>query len=486
MTRNIRRSGRATFWLVSITALGLLLFGVMFYFLGPLEDEKAPLTFRLQTGDLRVSVLEQGTLESSNNTEIKCQIRGYSTVTYVIPSGTYVNQGDVLVRLDTKRLEDQIGKFTTDAHVARATYERTKADVASAEIAIDAYLKGEYLNRRKALVQAQAIANNALKEAQRSLGEAQRLFRSGYVSNFELEAADFNVQFARLESEIRERAIHVLDKYTKKMRLETLNGNLKGLKSKLKADEAGLRLDESRRDRAIAERKYCEIIAERDGLVIYPSAAEWKSSPDIVEGATVRKDQILLLMPDLSKMQVKVGIHESSVDSIRPQMPVEITLPDAGEVIQGHVKSVANVARPAGWWTGNMVKYDTVVQLQDSSKLKPGMSVEVEILVKQLKDQILVPVAAVVEIQSETFCWVKSNGSFQRRRFDAGDSNDVFVVAKSGLDPGDEVVLDPLNVIDENPSMILPAEEYSNGPMEDESTRKKSAALAIAQGGVDG
>ena len=45
-------------------------------------------------------------------------------------------------------------------------------------------------------------------------------------------------------------------------------------------------------------------------MVIYPSAAAHKTTPDITEGATVRKDQVLLLMPDLDKMQVKVGIHE--------------------------------------------------------------------------------------------------------------------------------------------------------------------------------
>ena len=89
------------------------------------------LTHRVQLGDLVVSVMEQGTVESSNNTEIKCQVRGYSTVIEVVDGGTIVEPGDVLVRLDTKRLEDEIGKATTDAHTAKADLERTKADVAN-------------------------------------------------------------------------------------------------------------------------------------------------------------------------------------------------------------------------------------------------------------------------------------------------------------------------------------------------------------------
>ena len=59
------------------------------------------LTHTIERGDLVVTVTEQGTLESSNNTEIKCKVRGWSLVTWVIDGGTMVREGDVLVRLDT-------------------------------------------------------------------------------------------------------------------------------------------------------------------------------------------------------------------------------------------------------------------------------------------------------------------------------------------------------------------------------------------------
>ena len=44
----------------------------------------AALTHTITRGDLVVTVTEQGTLESSNNTEIKCKVRGWSLVTWVI------------------------------------------------------------------------------------------------------------------------------------------------------------------------------------------------------------------------------------------------------------------------------------------------------------------------------------------------------------------------------------------------------------------
>ena len=111
------------------------------------------------------------------------------------------------------------------------------------------------------------------------------------------------------------------------MQLETLQGNKTASESKLAADQAGLAMEIKRRDRAAQELEDCVIRAEKSGLVIYPSAASWKSTPDITEGATVRKDQVLLLMPDLSQMQVKLGIHESVIDRVRPGLKAIVTLP---------------------------------------------------------------------------------------------------------------------------------------------------------------
>ena len=103
-----------------------------------LREPRAKLTHTITRGDLAVTVTEQGTLESSNNTEIKCKVRGFSTVTWVIPAGTVVKPGDDLVRLDTKLIEEQYSLTKTNTFVATATRERSKANVAIAEIAIDA------------------------------------------------------------------------------------------------------------------------------------------------------------------------------------------------------------------------------------------------------------------------------------------------------------------------------------------------------------
>jgi len=199
-------------------------------------------------------------------------------------------------------------------------------------------------------------------------------------------------------------------------------------------------MDAARRDLALEELKHCVVKAERSGLVIHPSAARWRNAPEIAEGATVHKDQVLLLMPDLSKMQVKVGILESVVDRIKPGMAARVTLPN--RTLNGEVSSVASVTRPAGWWTGNVVKYDTLIKLPSVKGLKPGLSAEVEVIIVRHEDVLTIPVAAVVETADGDFCRVKTAEGIKRRSLRLGDTNDVFTVVRAGLKEGDEIVLD--------------------------------------------
>ncbi len=417
------------------------------------QETGPKLTHTITRGDLVVSVTEQGTLESSNNTEVKCRVRGYNTVIWVVEGGTEVEIGDELVRLDTKRIEDAISLQTTNAHTAKATFEESKAEVAKAEIAIDAYLKGTYLSNLQGLETALVIDRENLVAALNILAYSERLFKRGYVTELEVEGNRFTVTQAALELKVKQTRRTVLEEYTKKMRMETLNGNLIASRSKLEADEAGLEMDEGRRDLALEELEYCVVKAERSGLVIYPSAAKWKETPDITEGATVRKDQVLLLMPDLTKMQVKVGIHESIVDHIKPGMVARVTLPE--KTLDGRVGSVASVTRPAGWWTGNVVKYDTIIELPSVDGLKPGMSAEVEVIMDRHEDVLKIPVAAVVETAEGDFCWVKTPEGTKRRRLELGDTDDSFVVVKAGLEEGAEVALNPLAFIEEAQSEVL-------------------------------
>ena len=406
---------------------------------------------------LEVTITEQGTVQSAENTEIKCRVRGFSTVTYIIDAGTEVKEGDVLVRLDTKRVEDAISKHTTESHTARATLEESIANLNQRLLAEDAYLEGEYKTRLQKLERQLKVARTNLETAETHLANSRSMFNRGFVTLLEVESNEFTVTRAKLELEVIETDLRVLDKYTRNMRLETIRGQLAAAKSKKEADQSGLAMDEGRRDRAIRELEYCVIKAAKAGLVIYPSSAAWKDTPDVTVGAGVRRDQTLLLMPDLSKMQVKVGIHESMIARVHVGMEAKVTL--ANSVLDGKVSSVASVARPAGWWTGNVVKYDVIIDVPPMDDLKPGMTAEVDLLLASYEDVVSIPVASITQTEEGCFCWLKRGDEFVRAPIILGDGNDIFLVVQQGLELGDEVALSPQAVMADRDETFKPLEE---------------------------
>ncbi|MCP4262574.1 MAG: HlyD family efflux transporter periplasmic adaptor subunit [Planctomycetes bacterium] len=410
-------------------------------------------TYTITRGDLIVTIMEQGTLESAENTEIKCRVRGQNTIIWVIESGSVVEPGDELVRLDTLAIEDAIAERTKYAHLTRSGAERAKANLARAELAIPEYLEGRYRNQLMNLEKNLVIAKSNQLTAQNMLTHAETMAQRGYVSGLELQEKRFEVTQAKLHVDITQTQINELTRFTKAMELERLQGNLNATRARYAAEAERAQMDAARRDLALTELEHCVIRAERAGLVIYPRAKEWKRTPDIEEGATVHQDQILLLMPDLSRMQVRVGMHESIVDRIKPGMSALITIP--GQTIEGKVASVAPVTRPAGWWTGNVVKYDTIIQLPSTPGLKPGMSAKVEIILDRYVDILTIPITAVVETAQGAFCWIKTDEGTKRRSLELGDTNDNFAQVLTGLQTGEEVVLDALTSVEEAQILAL-------------------------------
>lgn len=405
------------------------------------------LTHEVTRGDVRVTLTEQGVLTSTDNTEIKCKVRGRNTVTWVIPSGSMVEKGDVLVRLDTKVIEESLSLQKTNVFEATATLAETEQNLAQINLSIAAYESGSYLERLNTKQTEVVIAESNYASALKLYGHSKLLFKRGYVTELELESNAFTVTQADLELKVKQTELFVLKEYTKALELERMRGNLAGSTSKYAADQAGLQTDIARRDRAKVELENCTILAPKSGLVIYPTAAAWKDTPDVAEGVGVSHDQVLLIMPVLDTMQVQIGIHEAVVDTVRPGLPATITLPD--DVVDAKVTEVANIARPLGSWSSNVVKYETVIELPTTRGLKPGMSAGVEILIATHKAALSVPVSAVVDTSTGTFCWVSAPNGPKKQQVILGDSNEIFVVVVQGLKEGDKVFLHPLADVEE-------------------------------------
>jgi len=405
------------------------------------ESVNPRLTHTIARGDLVVTVTSQGLVESSENTEIKCQVRGRNAVLWIVESGTTVEVGDELVRIDSLFLQEQIDERTKYANWSQSAADRSAATVAQATLAVLEYDQGRYVYEVMSLEKNLVIAEAALKTAENRLSHTKVMARSNYISELEVEEKTFAVQQAKLSVELKRTQLDVLKRFTKKEQSQTLSGELKAIKATHQANAERATADASRRDRALNEVQYCVVKAPRGGLVIHPNAANWESGP-IAEGTLVHKDKVMLLMPDLSQMQVKVGINESVVDRVKVGQKASVKL--AEMTLEGTVSSVASITKPASWWTANEVNYETIISLPAGHGLRPGMSAAAEVTIASYEDILTIPVAAVVESGDSHSCWVQTTEGPKQRPLKIGDSNGVFTVVQHGLAEGDEVILNPI------------------------------------------
>lgn len=409
---------------------------------GRSDNDKSIMTYTVSRGDLAVTVTENGMLESSNNEEIKCMVKGGSTVLWVIQTGTIVKSGEELVRLDTSLIEDNITEqqITYERAVANQIIAKSEVDVAKTNI--EEYLNGTFLEERSSIEKLIFDSEEMVKKKQLAFESSLRLASKGVYGSLQMESEQYAVDSARKDLELQKKKLETLERYKKKKSVQQLQSALNAAEARLAAEEASLKLAKDRLDRDKEQLKNCIITAPAAGMVIFPSAAEWKETPDIEEGARVREQQTLLMIPDTTKMQVKVGVHESKVSRLQIGMSARVELQDLE--LTGMVDEIAEVTRPAGWWTGNMVKYDTMIRLDPQPGLKPGMSAIVDIVLVSYTDVLKIPVAAIVEASDGYLCWVRHENQIEKRKIMLGDTNDEFTVVESGLAEGEQVVLNPV------------------------------------------
>ena len=132
---------------------------------------------------------------------------------------------------------------------------------------------------------------------------------------------------------------------------------------------------------------------------------------------------------------------------MRPGLKAIVTLPD--RTIEAEVSKVDPVAQPAGWWTGTAVRYATYVSLETANGLRPGTSATVEVIIADYDDVPLIPVGAVLDCGETYACWIDQEGEPIRREIELSDTDGRYVVVESGIEAGDQVILNPIDHVKE-------------------------------------
>ena len=167
-------------------------------------------------------------------------------------------------------------------------------------------------------------------------------------------------------------------------------------------------------------------------------------NPEVKVGMDGRRKQVIITIPDMSKMIVDVNLPEQYRSKVTVGDPVIIT-PESIQTIKikGKIASIASLPVNIIPWDKSTPKiYRTVVDFSDENpKIVSGMSVQVEVVSKILKDVISIPIEAVFEEGGQLLVYRKALSGPEKVNVKIGSTSDSAVEVTEGLEEGDEVYL---------------------------------------------
>ena len=441
--------------------------------------------YEAKRGDFLVSVVEGGTLEAVKDVSIRCEVEGTARIIYIVPEGSTVKKGDLLVELDSAATKDAVDQ--QQLNVERAQFALIQAEqqlaiqksvveseMAAAELKVEfaetdlkKYLEGTSVQARQ---DAEIEITNVLESLAISRDRLQwtkKLAEKGFETKSTLDKDELTVSQGELRLKQAIESLRILREFDEPKQKRSLEAALKEAKDNLErvkmqgerrlaqfqADVETQRtaLDLTRRklDRDLQQLKLTKIFAPQDGLVVYaiPSGGGGRGGSDsmIEEGATVRNRQELIKLPDVADMKLQVRIHESHINQIRLGQPAYIVLdsmPD--QRFSGVVNKVAPLPDSQSRWTNpNLKVYVTEILITDDlPDVKPGVSARAEIVITNLLDVVTVPIHAVTTRKGQQVVFL-ADAPQKPVPVEVGLYNIKFIEIVRGLNPGDRVLLAP-------------------------------------------
>lgn len=445
----------------------------------------APKVVAAQKGDLRATLERKGRLVPAETMPVRVDFEAFQgelKVVEVAAHGQPVNRGDILLRFDTERIDQQLKRAEFDAQQAeqRAAHAEEEARLA------DAAAQDEFTRAESRLQWARRKLQGFVEHELELDQEDERLSRQGRQSRLEDELDELtqlermykedelvdateeivlkrsrrnfaNSQAWNKLAERRLKYVHEFDKPIQRERLEQDTTMEARAFERLRRSQALARagreqalartrfdLDKQKRDleQLRRDRERCVVRAGRSGILLHGDDAATPAAKPIELGARVAAGAVLAHIADPDRLEVRTEVPETHLFRATTGKAVEVelvALPEPKLLGQLRVDLL-----PSGR-DGDVNLYRASVPLDGAEpRRRPGMAGKVTIVLDSRKDAVLVPLAAVANKDGKKIvrCGKNAEGPFAERVVVLGPDDGRQVVVDSGLVAGEFVVVE--------------------------------------------
>jgi HlyD family secretion protein len=430
-------------------------------------------------GPFRETLLERGAIDSAHLMLYGSTIAGaQAKILEIVPEGTAVQPGQVLVRFDPAPFELAVAQAASavaqDEAQLLGAREDLRQEQVRAEGDVDAarqqigFAERALSNERDgkgpvAMAEATAAANDAARDltrARATVDDMHALFTQGFVTRVEVERAEQTLQQADDRQRVASLKLKTLQTFEQPAAIDrsraevaaaakNLNGATESAQSKLAQRQAvaallQTRLGEDRQRLAHARDQVDRAVirSEAAGLVVYRELFFGTEKRKPQPGDEVWPNQPIVAVPDPDQLVVQTRVREIDLHRLSPTARVmvsvdaypDLTLPAAVTLVGALAQEDATRAGPRFFPV-------TVKLLRADGRLRTGMTARVEIEVSALATAVVVPVQALIDDHGVTRCAIVTRTGTELRTVEILARNELVAAVRSGLRPGETVLL---------------------------------------------
>jgi len=353
---------------------------------------------------------------------------------FKVRRGDPVRKGQLLATLENKDLAGQAKASQGSFEQADATYKTS----------VDASIPQQV---QKAQLDADA-AKAAFEAQQRVYNSRKELFDQGALPQRDLDSAAVALAQARGANEVAQKQLVDLQRIGKDQAIRSARG------SRLSAEGQMLNAE--------AQLSYSQIRSPIDGVV---------TDRPLYAGDLATANQPILTVMNLTRLIAKCHVAQADAAMLKVGNPAELSVPGLDEPIKGRVSLVSPALDP-----GSTTIEVWVEAVKPNAALKPGMTVELSMTAKTVKDALVVPTPAVFR-NNEGANYVViagSDGHAHLKTVQVGVHNAEFSQVASGVNPGDPIISSGGYALPDNTQIKIEApgaEEKDAGAKGDEDDK---------------
>jgi multidrug efflux pump subunit AcrA (membrane-fusion protein) len=450
----------------------------------------APAVHKVKLVPFRVEARVEGIFESPAMAEVRLEPKRWSqfVVAEAVPHGTRVGKGDVLVKIETDKLDEAIQDQEIGGRIAALAHALMERELAALEKSTPRQLElarrarriaEENRKRYEEKERELATANNDLglawskqsrENAEEELAQLEKMYEQDDLTEeteaivlkrarFQAEVARF---FERLAKDEHERAATLdLPRALESVRLAAEAAVLDNERAEaalpLTLDKLRLELEKTANERRKAAEQLAELKADRHGLPITAPAdgvvyyGRWRQGKWIDGDAAAQRlrpggqldpRETVITVVGPGKLHLRAIVAEKDLGRV-PVAAATRILPRAfpEPPLAGRVRSVASVPVGPG-------RFEAVIDLvDDPPRLVAGMEADVRVTADQRAEVLAVPRKAVFTDEFDdgrryVLVFTGAGQEPMKRTVTVGRSNDELTEITAGLSVGEEILLD--------------------------------------------